>query len=173
MIPTLELSVFLNADTIKGASNFRAVLSASLNGHYAARGQALKLNNFGYVAVAIALVLASCAQDVRQEVYTTNDSAQVRSDVVNSDLSDDQKKSFNSEVARDAYQPFGKTVSAILQDALRDQAADRAAAAAAAEQARALNDDLKIYPVSISAAITLAHIRTRDRGPAVGSGAAS
>lgn len=104
----------------------------------------------GCFIIAGALALASCAQDIRQEAYTTDDSTQVRSDVLNSDLSDDQKKSFNTEIMRDGYQPYGKTVSTILEDAQRDEASDRAAAAAVAERTRALDNDLKIYPSSIS-----------------------
>jgi hypothetical protein len=81
--------------------------------------------------------------------------------VLNSDLSDDEKKSFEREVARGGYQPYGNTVATILADAQKDDAADRRAAAAAAEQARAaaaaaadrtraLDNDLKIYPAAIS-----------------------
>jgi hypothetical protein len=105
---------------------------------------------FVVLAVTSVLGLAACAEDVRQEVYTTDDTAQIRSHVLNSDLSDAEKKSFGQELAREGYQPYGKTVSAILADAQRDDAADRRAAAAAAEQTRELNNDLKIYPTSIS-----------------------
>lgn len=111
--------------------------------------------------LSLVFILASCAVDIRQEVYTTDDGAQVRKDVLNSNLSDEEKKSFDSEVGRDGYQPFGKTVATILTDAEKDEAADRAAAAAAAEHAqalaaanadrtRALDNDLKIYPEGIS-----------------------
>lgn len=105
--------------------------------------------------------LASCALDVRQEAYTTDKTVQIRSDVLNSDLSDDEKRGFEREVVREGYQPYGKTVATILADAQRDDAADRRAAAAAAEEARvaaaaaadrtrALDNDLKIYPTAIS-----------------------
>jgi len=115
----------------------------------------------GLLSVASLLVLASCAQNVREEVYTTDDTAQIRSAVLNSDLNDDQKRSFEHEVVRDGYQPYGKTVATILADAQKDEAADQRAAAAAAEQARAvavaaadrtraLDSSLKIYPDAIS-----------------------
>jgi hypothetical protein len=103
------------------------------------------------LAIIAAFGLASCSEDVHQEVLTTDDRTQVKSDVVNStELSDDAKNSFQRELDRDGYQPYGKTVRTILSDAKRDEAKDQAEAAAAAEQTRALNKDLTIYPASIS-----------------------
>ena len=103
-----------------------------------------KLILFITLGLAAAFSLSACAQDVRQEVFTTDDRAQVNSDVVNStELSDKEKLSFARETLREGYQPYGKTVAAILNDAQRDDASDRAAAAAKAAQARALDGDLE------------------------------
>jgi tetratricopeptide (TPR) repeat protein len=66
------------------------------------------------------------SRDIRDRVFTTNNSEQMKGAVINSTtLSDADKRRFQVELQRAGYQPYGKTVQTILNDGLADEVRNR------------------------------------------------
>ena len=94
------------------------------------------------VALALVSCVVGCAQDVRQDVFTTVNSQQVENDVKNSTtLSDADKAAFDSALQRLGYQPYGKTVAAIISD---QRTYEQQEMQRAATLRRELNQDVEI-----------------------------
>lgn len=103
------------------------------------------LLRFAVVALcSVCIIATACSSDIHQRIVTTDNRTSLESAVRNDPgISDLDKNAFASGVTRSGYQPYGKTVAAIISD-------QRAYESERAAKLHALDSDIEIRPSAIN-----------------------